>query len=114
MRIDCRRVDNSMHLQEREDLDSQPIEAADLEARAIKRVALSAFLVSLLLAALKGWLAHVSRSLVLMADSLDSPTDSLASLMICVGLQLATSGHRQHVSGGPSHWNYGLDCCGRP
>ena len=47
-------------------------EAVDPEARGIKRVAAGAFLVSLLLAALKGWLAHISGSLALMADSLDS------------------------------------------
>lgn len=62
----------------------------DAELRAMKRVALGAFVVSLLLAGLKGGLASHSGSLALMADSLDSATDSVASLMIWIGLGLSS------------------------
>lgn len=74
-------------------------EAADREARGIKRVAAIAFLVSLLLAALKGWLAHISGSLALMADSLDSASDSVASFMVWVGLQIAVRKSRSFPYG---------------
>lgn len=70
-------------------ISGESSEAADREARAIKRVAAGAFFVSLLLAVLKGWLARISGSLALMADSLDSAGDSVASFMVWVGLQLA-------------------------
>ncbi len=62
----------------------------DAELRAMKRVALGAFVVSLLLAGLKGVLANMSESLALMADSLDSAADSVASLMIWIGLGLSS------------------------
>jgi cation diffusion facilitator family transporter len=62
----------------------------DAELRAMKRVALGAFVVSLLLAGLKGVLANLSGSVALMADSLDSAADSVASLMIWIGLGLST------------------------
>lgn len=62
----------------------------DAELRAMQRVALGAFVVSLLLAGLKGVLADLSESLALMADSLDSAADSVASLMIWIGLGLSS------------------------
>jgi cation diffusion facilitator family transporter len=64
--------------------------AGDPEGRAMKRFALGVFVVNLLLAGGKGFLAHLSGSLALKADSLDSATDSVASLMIWIGLRLST------------------------
>lgn len=62
----------------------------DPEVRTMKRFAFGVFLVTLLLAVGKGVLAHLSGSLALKADSLDSATDSVASLMIWIGLGLST------------------------
>lgn len=60
------------------------------EDRRIEQVALAAFLVNLVLAALKGGLAHLSGSLALTADAVDFATDSVASLLVWIGLRLSS------------------------
>jgi len=61
-----------------------------LENRRIRQVALSAFLLNLILAAVKGVLAHQSGSLAITAGALDSASDSIASLAVFGGLLLST------------------------
>lgn len=76
--------------QGRQAIADRSIAAGDTEDRAMKRFALGVFVVNLLLAGGKGFLAQVSGSLALKADSLDSATDSVASFMIWIGLRLST------------------------
>jgi cation diffusion facilitator family transporter len=66
------------------------VEVSDPEVRTMKRFAFGVFVVNLLLAGGKGALAHISGSLALKADALDSAADSVASLMIWIGLGLST------------------------
>jgi cation diffusion facilitator family transporter len=89
MNLERRQEENAVEPFQRETSLVQSSGERDPEVLAIRRVALSAFAVSLLLAGLKGSLAWVSGSLALMADALESATDSLASLMVWVGLQLS-------------------------
>ncbi len=60
------------------------------EDRQIKRVGLAALFTNIFLAGLKGALAILSGSLALTADALDSATDSMASLIVWIGLKLST------------------------
>jgi cation diffusion facilitator family transporter len=60
------------------------------ENRQIRKIAFLAFLLNLLLAAVKGWLAYRSASLAVTAGAVDSATDSVASLAVFGGLLLST------------------------
>jgi cation diffusion facilitator family transporter len=60
------------------------------ENRLISRVAFSAFLLNLLLASVKGYLAYQSSSLAVTAGAIDSASDSVASLAVFGGLLLST------------------------
>jgi len=60
------------------------------EAGEIQRVGLYSFLVNLGLTGLKAFLAHGSGSLAIMAGTVDSATDSIASLAVWGGLKLAS------------------------
>jgi cation diffusion facilitator family transporter len=77
--------------------ESQPIRDTDAEAlpthaesRRIRRTALFALLLNLVLAAVKGAMAVYSGSLALTASAIDSATDAVASLVLLGGLQLST------------------------
>jgi cation diffusion facilitator family transporter len=70
------------------------------EDKQIERIALGACFVSILLAGLKGGLALLSGSLAVTADALDSAMDSVASLMVWIGLKLSRRKSR--------HFPYGL------
>jgi cation diffusion facilitator family transporter len=61
----------------------------DRETVQIRRVALFAFLVNLLLAGLKAVLAAVSGSLAITAGAIDSATDSVASFAVYLGVILS-------------------------
>ncbi len=60
------------------------------ENRTIQKVALLAFGLNLVLALIKGWLAHQSASLAVTASAIDSASDSVASLAVFGGLLLST------------------------
>ncbi|MFO7760949.1 MAG: cation diffusion facilitator family transporter [Thermodesulfobacteriota bacterium] len=60
------------------------------ENRQIRKIAVLAFLLNLLLALVKGYLAYRSSSLAITAGAVDSATDSIASLAIFGGLLLST------------------------
>lgn len=60
------------------------------ENRLIRQVAFSAFLLNLLLASVKGFLAYQSSSLAVTAGAIDSASDSVASLAVFGGLLLST------------------------
>jgi len=61
----------------------------DKETREIQRVALYGFLLNLGLAGMKGILAVWSGSLAVTASAIDSATDSVASLVLLIGLKLS-------------------------
>ncbi|MFO8057629.1 MAG: cation diffusion facilitator family transporter [bacterium] len=63
---------------------------ADPESRQVKRVALLAFLVNLVLAGIKAALAAITGSLAITAGAIDSATDSVASAAVYGGLRLST------------------------
>lgn len=60
------------------------------ENREILYIAFWAFVLNLLLAVIKGWLAYRSSSLAITAGAIDSATDSFASLAVFAGLFLST------------------------
>lgn len=60
------------------------------ENRQIRKIAFLAFLLNLLLAVVKGYLAYRSDSLAITAGAVDSATDSVASLAVFGGLLLST------------------------
>lgn len=64
-------------------------ERKDPETREIQRVALYGFLLNLCLAVMKGVLAFWSGSLAVTASAVDSATDSVASLVLLVGLTIS-------------------------
>jgi cation diffusion facilitator family transporter len=66
------------------------VETLDRETRQIQRIALFGFLLNLGLTVMKGALALVSGSLAITASTIDSATDSVASLILYVGLKLST------------------------
>jgi cation diffusion facilitator family transporter len=59
------------------------------ESRQIRRVALYGFLLNLSLTAMKALLALFSGSLAIIASTIDSATDSVASLVLYIGLKLS-------------------------
>jgi len=59
------------------------------EDRQIQRVALYAILVNVALAALRGWLAHLSGSLAVIAITIDAAVDVVAALLLWGGLKLS-------------------------
>ena len=63
---------------------------ADKETRQIKKVALYAFLLNLVLTVVKGMLALFSGSLAVTASAIDSGTDVIASLVLLGGLRIST------------------------
>ncbi|SPD71871.1 Co/Zn/Cd cation transporter [uncultured Desulfobacterium sp.] len=62
----------------------------DQETAHIEKIALSAFLLNLCLAAVKAALASYSSSLAVTAGAIDSATDAAASLILFGGLKLST------------------------
>lgn len=60
------------------------------ETRQIQQIAFYGFLLNLGLAAMKAVLALSSGSLAITASTIDSATDSVASLFLCIGLKLST------------------------
>lgn len=70
--------------------ETSEAEALDPETRQIQRVALLGFLLNLGLTVMKGALAFLSGSLAITASTIDSATDSIASLILYVGLKLST------------------------
>jgi cation diffusion facilitator family transporter len=60
------------------------------ESRRIQLTALFAFLLNIVLAAVKGAMAYLSGSLALTASAIDSGTDAVASLVLISGLRLST------------------------
>jgi cation diffusion facilitator family transporter len=64
--------------------------SVDQEMTLIKKIALYAFLLNLVLAAMKGILAFYSSSLAVTAGAIDSGTDAAASLVLYGGLKLST------------------------
>jgi len=71
--------------------DNKPIEKppGNNEIRQIYRVAGYAFLLNLLLAVMKTFLAIFSGSLAITASAIDSGTDAIASLFIYGGVKLS-------------------------
>ena len=69
------------------------------EDRQIRNVALSAFVLNLGLAAVKGWLAYESGSLAVTAGAIDSASDSVASLAMFAGVLLSTRKTRSFPMG---------------
>ena len=71
---------------------NQTYHEADIkkENRQIRRVAFSAFLLNLVLAGLKGYLAYKTASLAVTAGAIDSASDSVASLAVFGGLLFST------------------------
>jgi cation diffusion facilitator family transporter len=57
--------------------------------RHIQRVALYAILVNVALAALRGWLAHLSGSLAVVAVTIDAAIDVAAALLLWAGLKFS-------------------------
>jgi len=58
--------------------------------RRVQRVALYAILVNVALAALRGWLAHLSGSLAVVAVTIDAAIDVVAAILLWGGLKLST------------------------
>jgi len=69
---------------------NQAAAGADKETREIKKVALYAFMLNLVLVIVKAVLAIFSGSLAVTASAIDSGTDAIASLVLLGGLSLST------------------------
>lgn len=78
---------------------AQPATDEGTESRRIQQVALYAFLLNLVLAAVKGAMAVYSGSLALTASAIDSGTDAIASLVLLGGLRLSTRKTRKFPLG---------------
>jgi len=61
----------------------------DEETREIQRIARYGFLLNLALTVMKAVLAYLSGSLTIMASTIDSATDSVASFVLFIGLKLS-------------------------
>jgi cation diffusion facilitator family transporter len=64
-------------------------EVRDAETKQIQRIAFSGFLLNLALTIMKAVLSVLSGSLAVTASSIDSATDSIASLILYIGLRLS-------------------------
>ncbi len=69
--------------------DAEKNQTSDQETREIQRISFYGFLLNLALAVMKGVLASLSGSLAITASTIDSATDSVASLVLYVGLKLS-------------------------
>jgi len=70
-------------------LETQAQGTQDTETREIQRIALYGFLLNLGLTGMKAVLVFLSGSLAVIASTIDSATDSIASLILYVGLKLS-------------------------
>ena len=70
--------------------EASEVEIQEEETREIQKIAFYGFLLNLGLTVMKGVLAFVSRSLAITASTIDSATDSIASLVLYIGLKLST------------------------
>lgn len=73
--------------------------ATGQEAKIIRKIAFLAFILNLALALIKGVLAVISGSLAVTAGAIDSATDSVASLAVFIGVQLAEKKTRKFPLG---------------
>ena len=70
-------------------METQAQGTQDTETREIQRIALYGFLLNLGLTGMKAVLVFLSGSLAVIASTIDSATDSIASLILYVGLKLS-------------------------